>query len=41
MRTSLPNTSIIIGMAEAAEMDWLTESALGGGNGKTAPLVLF
>jgi hypothetical protein len=41
MRTSLPNTSIIIGIAEAADMDCLTKSALGGGNSKSAPALFL
>jgi hypothetical protein len=36
-KNSLPSTSIIIGIREAADMDCLTESALGGGEGKRAP----
>jgi hypothetical protein len=34
---TLPNASIITGRAEAADMECLTKSALGGGNSKTAP----
>jgi len=37
----LPNASIIIGKVEAAYMDWLSKSALGGGNAKPGPALFL